>query len=68
MRLRGSRVIGDLALIMYVLPTAFLAIPFVHIMHKYGFTDSSWSVIAFQVAFTTPYAILILHQYLAYPA
>jgi multiple sugar transport system permease protein len=63
MRLRGSRVIGDLALITYVLPTAFLAIPFVHIMHIYGLTDSLWSVIASQVAFATPYAILILHQY-----
>ena len=63
MRLRGSRVIGDLALVTYVLPTAFLAIPFVHIMHKYGLIDSLWSVIASQVAFATPYAILILHQY-----
>ena len=63
MRLRGSRVIGDLALITYVLPTAFLAIPFVHIMHIYGLTDTLWSVIASQVAFATPYAILILHQY-----
>ena len=63
MRLRGSRVIGDLALITYVLPTAFLAIPFVHIMHKYGLIDNLWSVIASQVAFATPYAILILHQY-----
>ncbi len=63
MRLRGSRVIGDLALITYVLPTAFLAIPFVHIMHIYGLIDSLWSVIASQVAFATPYAILILHQY-----
>jgi multiple sugar transport system permease protein len=63
MRLRGSRVIGDLALVTYVLPTAFLAIPFVHIMHKYGLTDSLWSVIASQVAFATPYTILILHQY-----
>ena len=62
MRLRGSRVIGDLALITYVLPTAFLAIPFVHIMHRYGLIDSLWSVIASQVAFATPYAILILHQ------
>ena len=55
--------IGDVALITYVLPTAFLAIPFVHIMHQYGLIDSLWSVIASQVAFATPYAILILHQY-----
>ena len=63
MRLRGSRVVGDLALLTYVLPSAFLAIPFVHIMHKYGLIDSLWSVIAAEVAFATPYAILILHQY-----
>jgi multiple sugar transport system permease protein len=63
MRLRGSRVIGDLALVTYVLPTAFLAIPFAHVMHKYGMIDSLWSVIAAQVAFATPYTILILHQY-----
>ena len=63
MRLRGSYVIGDIALITYVLPTAFLAIPYVHIMHKYGLTDNVLSVIAAEVAFATPYAILILHQY-----
>jgi multiple sugar transport system permease protein len=63
MRLRGSWVIGDLALVTYVLPMAFLAIPFVHIMHKYGLIDSLWSVVIAQVAFATPYAILILHQY-----
>ena len=34
-----------------------------HIMHMYGLTDNLWSVIASQVAFATPYAILILHQY-----
>jgi multiple sugar transport system permease protein len=32
-------------------------------MHIYGLTDNLWSVIASQVAFATPYAILILHQY-----
>ena len=63
MRLRGSYVVGDIALITYVLPTAFLAIPYVHIMHKYGLTDNVLSVIAAEVAFATPYAILILHQY-----
>ncbi len=63
MRLRGSHVVGDIALITYVLPTAFLAIPYVHIMHKYGLTDNVLSVIAAEVAFATPYAILILQQY-----
>jgi multiple sugar transport system permease protein len=63
LRLRGSWIVTDFALLTYVLPTAFLAIPFVHIMHRYGLSDSLWSVIAAMVAFATPYAILILHQY-----
>ena len=63
MRLRNGWVITDFALLTYVLPTAFLVIPFVHVMHQYGMVDSLWSVIAAMVAFATPYAILILHQY-----
>jgi multiple sugar transport system permease protein len=63
MRLRRSWIISDLALLTYVLPTPFLVIPFVHLMHIYGLTDSLWSVIAAEVTFATPYAILILHQY-----
>lgn len=63
MRLRYGWIVTDMALLTYMLPTAFLAIPFVHLMHLYGLTDSLWSVIAAEVAFATPYAILILHQY-----
>ncbi len=63
MRLRGSWLVTDFALLTYVLPTTFLVIPFVHVMHQYGLVDSLWSVIAAMVAFATPYAILILHQY-----
>jgi multiple sugar transport system permease protein len=63
MRLRKGWVVTDFALLTYVLPTAFLVIPFVHIMHQYGMSDSLWSVVAAMVTFATPYAILILHQY-----
>jgi multiple sugar transport system permease protein len=63
MRLRNGWVVTDFALLTYVLPTTFLVIPFVHVMHQYGMVDSLWSVIAAMVAFATPYAILILHQY-----
>jgi multiple sugar transport system permease protein len=62
-RLRRSWIVTDFALLTYVLPTAFLAIPFVHVMHAYGLSDSLWAVIAAMVTFATPYAILILHQY-----
>jgi multiple sugar transport system permease protein len=56
MRLPMGWMITDVALLTYVLPTAFLAIPFVHIVHQYGLFDSLWSVIAAMVAFATPYA------------
>jgi multiple sugar transport system permease protein len=63
MRLRRGWVVSDFALLTYVLPTAFLAIPFVHIMHLYGLSDHLWAVIIAEVTFATPYAILILNQY-----
>jgi multiple sugar transport system permease protein len=63
MRLRKGWIVTDFALLTYVLPTTFLVIPFVHIMHLYGLTDSLWAVIAAEVTFATPYAILILNQY-----
>jgi len=63
MRLRHCWIVGDMALLTYILPSAFLVIPFVHLMRVYGMSDSLWSVIAAQVTFATPYAILILHQY-----
>ena len=63
MRLRSGWLVTDFALLTYVLPTAFLVIPFVHLMHVYGLSDSLWAVIAAEVTFATPYAILILHHY-----
>ena len=63
MQLRRGQLIGDAALLTYMLPTAILVIPFVHVMHVYGLSDSLWAAIAAYVAFATPYAILILHQY-----
>jgi multiple sugar transport system permease protein len=61
--LRRGAIITDIALFTYVLPAAFLAIPFVYLMHVYGLSDSLWAVIAAEVTFATPYAILIFHQY-----
>lgn len=63
MRLRFGWVIGNATLLTYALPASFLAIPFVHIMQRYGLSDSLWSVIAAEVMFATPYAILIFQQY-----
>jgi multiple sugar transport system permease protein len=63
MRLRNGWMVTDFALLTYVLPTTFLVIPYVHVMHRYGMMDSLWAVIAAMVTFATPYAILIFHQY-----
>jgi multiple sugar transport system permease protein len=63
MRLPHGWIVSDVALLTYVLPSAFLVIPFVHLMRVYGMTDSLWGVIAAEVTFATPYAVLILHQY-----
>ena len=63
MRLRNGWMVTDFALLTYVLPTTFLVIPFVHVMHQYRMMDSLWAVIAAMVTFATPYAILIFHQY-----
>ena len=63
MRLPRARLVGDLSLLTYAVPASFLVIPFTHLMRVYGLTDNLLSVIAAEVAFATPYAILICHQY-----
>ncbi len=63
MRWRYSWVFANATLLTYAVPASFLAIPFVSIMHRYGLSDSLWSVVIAQAMFATPYAILILRQY-----
>ncbi len=63
MRLRKAWLLGNASLITYAVPASFLVIPFTRLMHLYGLVDNPWSVIAAEVTFATPYAILILHQY-----
>ena len=63
MRVRYGWLLSNAALMTYVIPASFLAIPFYRIMQIYGLTDNLWSVIAAEVTFATPYAIFIFHQY-----
>jgi multiple sugar transport system permease protein len=63
MRLRNGWLLTNAALLTYVIPASFLAIPFDRIMHRYGLSDNLWAVIAAEVTFATPYAILIFRQY-----
>ncbi len=63
MRIRHGWVLSNAALMTYVIPSSFLAIPFYRIMQNYGLTNNLWSVIAAEVTFATPYAIFIFQQY-----
>jgi multiple sugar transport system permease protein len=63
MRIRNGWLITNAALLTYVIPASFLAIPFYLIMNHYGLHDNPWSVIAALVTFATPYAIFIFQEY-----
>jgi multiple sugar transport system permease protein len=63
MRIRHGWLVSNAALLTYVIPASFLAIPFYRIMQNYGLGDNPWSVIAALVAFATPYAIFVFQEY-----
>jgi len=63
MHIRYGWLLSNAALMTYVVPASFLAIPFYRIMQSYGLANNLWSVIAAEVTFATPYAIFIFQQY-----
>jgi len=63
MRLGKASLLTNAALLTYAIPAAFLIVPYYRIMHVYGLLDSLWAVIAAQVTFATPFAILIMLLY-----
>ena len=63
MRMRHGWLVSNAALLTYVIPASFLAIPFYRIMQNYGLANNPWSVIAALVAFATPYAIFVFQEY-----
>jgi multiple sugar transport system permease protein len=63
MRIRYGWLVSNAALLTYVIPASFLAIPFYRIMQNYGLANNLWSVIAAEVTFATPYGIFIFSQY-----
>ncbi len=62
-RLSKGWLLTNVALLTYVLPASLLVIPFHRVIHSYGLTDNLLAVVAAQVAFAAPFAILILQQY-----
>jgi multiple sugar transport system permease protein len=63
MRLSKGSLLTNAALLTYAIPASFLIVPYFRIMHSYGLSDNPWAVIAAQVTFATPFAILILQLY-----
>jgi multiple sugar transport system permease protein len=63
MRLGKSSLLTNAAVLTYTIPAAFLIVPYYRIMHVYGLLDTLWAVIAAQVTFATPFAILIMLLY-----
>jgi len=63
MRLSKASLLTNAALLTYAIPASLLIVPYYAIMHTYGLSDNLWAVIAAQVTFATPFAVLILQLY-----
>jgi multiple sugar transport system permease protein len=63
MRIRHGWVVSNTALLTYVIPASFLAIPYYRIMQNYGMANNLWAIIAAFVMFATPYAIIVFQEF-----
>ncbi len=63
MRLSRGWLISNAALLIYAVPAYFLVIPYYRLMHTYGLMDNLWAIIAANVTFTAPYALILLQWY-----
>jgi multiple sugar transport system permease protein len=63
MRLVRARLLTKIALLTYIVPASLLAIPFMRVVQRYGLTDNLWAVIAAEIMFAIPFAVLVLQQY-----
>jgi multiple sugar transport system permease protein len=63
LRLTRSSLLTNAAILTYAIPASFLIVPYYRIMHSYGLLGHPGAVIAVQVTFATPFAILMLLLY-----
>ena len=63
LRLSKGWLLVNAPLLTYAVPASFLVIPFSRLMASYGLSNSLWAIVAANVTFAVPYAILILQQY-----
>jgi len=62
LKVRGGRLVMNLALFTYFIPAAFLAVPMYKTMATYGILNSQWALILAMVTLASPYAIWVLKQ------
>jgi len=63
LRVSDGWLLTNVPLLTYAVPASFLVIPFARLMASYGLANSLWAIVAANVTFATPYAIVILRQY-----
>jgi multiple sugar transport system permease protein len=62
LKVKGGRLVMNLALFTYFIPAAFLAVPMYKTMSNYGLLNNQWSLILAMITIATPYAIWVLKQ------
>ena len=62
LRMKGGRLVMNMALFTYFIPAAFLAVPMYKTMGLYGLLNNDWALILAMVTVASPYAIWILRQ------
>lgn len=62
LRMKGGRLVMNMALLTYFIPAAFLAVPMYKTMGMYGLLNNDWSLVLAMATISSPYAIWILRQ------
>lgn len=62
LKVRGGRIVMNMALFTYFIPAAFLAVPMYKTMATYGLLNNHWSLILAMVTIASPYCIWVLKQ------
>lgn len=63
MKVRYGPAITNLSLASYLIPMAFLAIPFFTVMSDYNILNNPWALIFAMTTFASPYAIWVFRQH-----
>ena len=62
LRMKGGRLVMNMALLTYFIPAAFLAVPMYKTMGMYGLLTNDWALVLAMATIASPYAIWILRQ------